>query len=376
MTDESGGAAVMAPSVVRGLAGMALGTAMGLAQAASGVSGVEATATATCVQQADAALRLACYDRLHGRDAAAPTLQTAQAQAPAVITASTVSGAPTAPLVVGKAPVPQDTHLSQRWDLAGQSSTLFAPRVHKPVYLLPATWTNKVNLQPSSPSPDHSVPFDLDLSAVEAKYQLSFKSKLDDQVLGTPVSLWAAYTQSSRWQVYNGAASRPFRETNYEPEIILAVPMNVPVAGWNLRVASLSLNHQSNGRSLPLSRSWNRVIGSLAAERGEWVAEFRPWLRLRENPADDDNPDVQDYIGRGELLISRYWGDHAITFQARHSLKGGERSRGSAQVEWVFPMDGALHGFFQVFSGYGESLVDYNLRQTKVGLGVTIAGWR
>jgi phospholipase A1 len=39
-------------------------------------------------------------------------------------------------------------------------------------------------------------------------------------------------------------------------------------------------------------------------------------------------------------------------------------------------MSGTLHGVLQWWSGYGESLIDYNFRQNKIGLGVTIAGWR
>lgn len=318
------------------------------------------TSAADCVAIAEPATRLACYDRLHGRgEMPAPA-----ASSPA---ASTQPAAP----AVGR-----DSLLAAQWDLDGQRSTLFAPRAYKPVYLLPATWTDRVNRLPSSPAPDHTAGAELILKSVEAKYQISLKTKFAHEVFGVPVSLWGGYTQSSRWQVYNGADSRPFRETNYEPEVMLVKPLAVPLLGWTLRMASLSLNHQSNGRALPLSRSWNRVIGGLAAERGDWVAELRPWLRLSEEASDDDNPDIEDHVGRAELRVARHWGEHALSLQLRHSLRGGARSRGSAQLDYVFPLAGALHGQLQLFSGYGESLIDYNLRQTKAGLGVTIAGWR
>jgi phospholipase A1/A2 len=317
-----------------------------------------------CVSLSDDATRLACYDRAHGRPAPALALPPATAATPAR------AGSDPPPLAA-----PSGT-LSARWDLDGPEGAMFAPRAYRPVYILPATWTDHVNRRPSSPTPRNNVVSDLELVVPETKYQISLKAKLGHHLLGTPVSLWGGYTQSSRWQVYNGAASRPFRETNYEPEVMLVWPLQADLLGWQLRLASVSLTHQSNGRSLPLSRSWNRVIGSLALERDGWVAELRPWLRIREKPDDDDNPDIEDHIGRGELLLSHYWGKQALTLQLRHSLRGGARSRGSAQLDWVFPLKSALHGYLQVFSGHGESLIDYNQSQTKVGIGVTIAGWR
>lgn len=311
-----------------------------------------------CVELQDDVARLACYDRLHGR---APSVA-APAPPPASITPA--------------APPPAAPGLAERWDLDGKRGPLFVPRVYRPVYLLPLTWTSQLNSRPSSPSPGHEATSDLPLRRVEAKYQLSLKAKLVDDLLGSSTSLWAGYTQSARWQVYRQDDSRPFRETNYEPELMLVRPLTGALLGWQMRMGSLSFTHESNGRSLPFSRSWNRLIASLALERGDWVAEIRPWLRLGEARSDDDNPDIQNHIGRAELLLTRHWGEHAFSLQLRHSLRTGANSRGSGQMDWVFPLSGALHGYFQAFSGYGESLIDYNLRQTKIGLGVTIAGWR
>jgi phospholipase A1 len=50
-------------------------------------------------------------------------------------------------------------------------------------------------------------------------------------------------------------------------------------------------------------------------------------------------------------------------------------SWGSAQFDWRFPISGKLFGYFQVFSGYGESMIDYNFRKTSVGLGISIGNW-
>lgn len=315
----------------------------------------------SCLPLADAA-RLACYDRVHGRPAAAPAAA-----------ASATDAAAPAP-----SSVPTSTSVfDDRWDLDGRRpGELFVPRPYKPVYLMPGTWTDRVNRAPSSPAPGHSVSSPLDLRSAEAKYQISFKSKVWENVLGTPGTLWAAYTQSSRWQVYSSSASRPFRETNYEPEILFGWPLQAEWMGWRLRHGAVSLNHQSNGRTLPLSRSWNRIVGELRFERGDWTAELRPWWRIDEDASDDDNADIEDYVGRAELLLTRQWGEHVVALQLRHSLRGGDRSRGSGQVEWAFPLDGALRGYLQWFSGYGESLIDYNLRQNKLGIGILIVGWR
>ena len=315
-----------------------------------------------CTRIDDDVARLACYDRAHGR-----------APVPAGV------NQPTAPPAAAAQPLrPSEASMfDDRWDLDGRrQGELFSPRAYKPVYLLPLTWTDSVNTTPTSPAPNHSVSTPTDLDAVELKYQISLKAKLWDGVLGTPLRLWGAYTQSSRWQVYNSALSRPFRETDYEPELIAAWPIDYTLAGWRLRQLSLALNHQSNGRGVPLSRSWNRVIGEAGFEVGNWTVQLRPWARVSEDASSDDNPDIADYIGRAEALITGKLGQHIVALQLRHSLRGGDRAHASMQLEWSYPLGGALHLYTQWFSGYGESLIDYNHRQNKLGVGVSVVDWR
>ncbi|MBV5344501.1 MAG: phospholipase A, partial [Rhodoferax sp.] len=57
------------------------------------------------------------------------------------------------------------------------------------------------------------------------------------------------------------------------------------------------------GQPLPLSRSWNRVILKAGMEKDQqFQLQAKLWYRLPEDPADDDNPDIANLIGRAELM--------------------------------------------------------------------------
>ncbi|HRF83102.1 MAG TPA: phospholipase A, partial [Pseudoxanthomonas sp.] len=266
--------------------------------------------------------------------------------------------------------------LDSRWELARDSKLgIFQLRGYKPVYALPGFWTSKVNDTPHSPNPGNTVATPQQLDDIEAKFQISFKTKLVENLFGENGDLWAGYTQSSRWQAYNAGISRPFRETNYEPEVMLVVRNNYSLFGWKGRMMGASLNHQSNGRSDPLSRSWNRAIFSAGLDREHWALVLRSWYRIEEAAGRDNNPDIGDFVGRGDALLVYNRDGHELSLVGRHSLRGGDRSRGSLQLDWGFPINNLLRGHVQVFDGYGESLIDYNHRATYIGLGFALLEW-
>jgi phospholipase A1 len=345
----------------------------------SGLPALAAAQDASCPAIASNAERLACYDRA--------SLLALPGPAPA--TEATEATEATAPAGRGRKDSlatfnsgendrlrSQGSTLADNWELdAASKRGVFVLRPYKPIYVLPVSYTTNANQSPSSSAPGYSGGVPGTLDATEARFQFSLKTKAMENLFGDNGDLWLGYTQSSRWQVYNGDNSRPFRETNYEPEAMLAFRTNYEVFGFKGSLASIGVNHQSNGRALPLSRSWNRVIAQAGFERGDWMVMLRPWWRLPENEGSDENPGIENYIGRGELVVSRQWQSHVFSLQARHSLRGGDDSRGSAQLAWSFPIAGDLKGYVQVFSGYGESLIDYNHRQTVIGLGVSVFDW-
>ncbi|HZQ60938.1 MAG TPA: phospholipase A [Casimicrobiaceae bacterium] len=269
------------------------------------------------------------------------------------------------------ATAPEDTELDRQWQLRPHLRRgPFQLLPYRSVYAL-AHATTAINNSPSSPTRAVGLQ-DVQLQELEAKVQLSFKSKLVENAFGGATDLWFGYTQQSYWQAANTRYSSPFRETDYEPELIALHPVDAALAGLRMRYAALSVTHESNGRGEVLSRSWNRLIGDIAAETGAWTFHLRPWLRLDPaSGARDDNPDIQDFVGRGELIIAYRNEGQVVTLRARHSLRAGARSHGSARLDWAFPLTGSLHGHVQLFRGYGESLIDYNHPQSTLGIGVS-----
>ncbi|WP_430390903.1 phospholipase A [Dyella sp. 20L07] len=327
--------------------------------------------------------RLACYDHATGRDnlPAAQKKNEATAEQPKATSGSvfgheqaTSAQASTSP--AQEAEIKPLSLLDSRWELSPETKLgTFNLRGYKPITLMPVFATSNQNRQPSSPNPINTVTTPQVLDNVEAKFQLSLKTKVWQGVFGDAGDVWVGYTQSSRWQVYNKEESRPFRETNYEPEAMLVFNTNYDVAGWDGRLLGIGLNHESNGRSDPLSRSWNRVMGYVGFERDNWTVTFRPWWRVPEGGKDDNNPDISNYMGRGDMQIIHEWNGQEFGLMLRHSLRGGSESHGAAQFTWAFPIAGNLRGYMELFKGYGESMIDYNHNATYLGIGLSLLDW-
>lgn len=274
-------------------------------------------------------------------------------------------------------PTDQTVHIksiSERWELDSTTRRgTFLLTSYKPFYVTAGRWSSNPNTQPTSVNPNYSVSFPIEYNNYEAKFQLSFKTKVLQTIFWGYGDLWVAYTQKAHWQIYNTEVSRPFRELNYEPEIILNFPVKYTILGFKGRTLGMAFNHQSNGREVPLSRSWNRIMFHTALERNHWQIVLRPWIRLPDE--DDENPQITDYYGRGELTVVYGTARHQFYFVGTHPLRVKYLDRGSAQLNWVFQIHGNMKGQVQMSTGYGETLIDYNHRQNTIGLGVSFIDW-
>ena len=356
----------------------------------------------------DQAARLACFDQWASQQAGA-------ANAPAAPAAPTAAAAPapTAPAASARAwgqadePVPpaptasappvfeiisnagcrdpQYTDMSRFWELeTGTDCGTFSFRGYRPISVSVAKGS-RVNRQPVSTGPNHSATTPTDYSRTENRIQLSVRTKIAQGLL-TPTnsvykdSLWFGYSQQSYWQLFSPDISRPFRTTDHEPEVMYVYPTDFALpGGWRLRYSGVGAVHQSNGQSEPLSRSWNRVYLMAGMEQGKtWRVQARVWKRTHESTGSDDNPDITDYLGRGELAT--FWNvnaDNTVGLTVRHSLH--QHTRGSARLEWLQTLGKGFGGgksnlrlHTQLFTGYGDSMIDYNHKRTVLSIGLSL----
>ncbi|MGA6924145.1 MAG: phospholipase A [Desulfosarcina sp.] len=249
----------------------------------------------------------------------------------------------------------------------------FTLMAHKSNYLLIASYNfNGINEAPFREQYD-----DPELAAddVEAKFQVSLKIPLLVNLLEKKWDVYAAYTNRSFWQMYNDD-SAPFRETNHEPEIWLQTRHERKLFGLKNKMNAVGFVHQSNGRGGELSRSWNRIYANFILDRDNWVLGLKPWVRINESSDEDDNPDITDYLGHGELRTSYKWHNNTVSLMLRNHIESNFE-KGTVEASWSFPLweYRFLKGYVQWFSGYGESLIDYDQYSNSLGVGVSITDW-
>ncbi|QNP47654.1 phospholipase A [Diaphorobacter aerolatus] len=353
-----------------------------------------------CTAQTEDAARLACFDQWSRSQPAEPSIGPNVSSVPVAATTSpagaTNPGAqanlrPPAELVAD-APQPNGgcrddsfSEVSRFWELEeGTDCGTFSFRGYRPVSVQASTGSSMNNL-PQSGNPVNNATTEHIYDKQEMRLQLSVRTKLASGLLtGSDSkyrdSLWVGYTQQSSWQLFNSGISRPFRNTDHEPEIMYVYPTTAELPmGWRWRYSGIGLAHQSNGQSDPLSRSWNRYYLMTGFELpNRFTVDARLWKRIKESAEDDNNPNIQNYIGRGELRLGwnvtqKNW----LGVTARGSLNG--HGKGSGKVEWMHTLgQGWLGGksnlrmHATLFSGYGDSLIDYNFKRTVFSVGFSL----
>ncbi|MBP7646222.1 MAG: phospholipase A [Comamonas sp.] len=360
---------------------------------------VPAEAWQQCAATTDNATRLACFDTwARQQQPLTPPPATswqapaasAQQQTPEALTQAANAPMVQADVVAGQGLVPTNggcrdprySEMSRFFELeTGTDCGTFSFRGYKPLSVAVIT-ADTVNTQPSSPGKPPATA--QNYRPEELRIQLSARTKVASGLLTSPTSglqdsVWVGYTQQSYWQVFSPALSRPFRTTDHEPEVFYVYPTQAKLPfGWQLRYSGIGMVHHSNGQSEPLSRSWNRWYLMTGAElSNRWQVHAKLWKRMAESTPDDDNPGIQNYWGRGEVkLIWQPNENNTLGLTARGSVGKGY---GSGRLEWLRTIGEGWNGgksnlrlHVQLFSGYGESLIDYNRKRTSLSVGLSL----
>lgn len=275
--------------------------------------------------------------------------------------------------------LPQLVERLKTEDLMADNPYVMLP--HRPNYVFPVSWQHRPNDAPADlmhqkisddPTATHG-----EYQRFETVFQISVKYQIASGLLGKYSRLDAAYTNRSFWQSYNSDLSRPFRETNHEPELILSWATQNKYIDY----FSLGVNHHSNGQSGHLSRSWNRIIFATGAVFPVGVLQGKYWYRVPEkskkdpnSPRGDDNPDITHYLGHGELTFVYAMGRNNLSVLVRNNLKTSD-NKGALELNWSFPINQRVKGLVQYFDGYGDSLIDYNHRQQRLSVGIQLSDW-
>lgn len=218
-----------------------------------------------------------------------------------------------------------------------------------------------------------------DNDGLNARFQFSFKYRFFDS--DSPTVAWFpllsrlhfGYTQTSLWDL--GEDSAPFHDSSYRPSLF----WQGAIIGKGLMpdLLRVGVEHESNGKDNVSSRSINTVF-----VQPVWLAKFSEGRTLICAPKlygyldKEENSDIQRYRGYADWNF-RYGNEDG--WMVGTQLRSGTGGYGSAQLDLSYPLrkaffartGGFLH--FQLFTGYGESLLDYNLdRGTKMRVGFSI----
>ncbi|HEY7642857.1 MAG TPA: phospholipase A [Steroidobacteraceae bacterium] len=202
--------------------------------------------------------------------------------------------------------------------------------------------------------------------------------------------LHLGFSQTSIWDL--SEVSSPFRDSSYRPRLFYRLVAEDPSADRWFAELDAGFAHESNGRAGASSRSlnllfvrpkWSFGLGSGGSKR----LNVQPMIYTYSSVS-GNNRDIADYRGYADLRLEYLWDVPAPTAANRPDpwmvwtdLRKGNRSNfGSVEVSLAVPFRTVLHDvhgwlMLQYFNGYGENLLEYNVKddaQYRLGFAIVI----
>ena len=286
-----------------------------------------------------------------------------------------------------------NTPETKSWMSAMLDGDFFGLQPYKTNFFLPLSYAKDKPLRYLTTTPFNTGKYATYNENTEVEFQLSLKKDLTYDLFGLNEYIAFAYTQKVWWQLYDN--SGPFRETNYLPEIFMTIPTSKSLDdSIGLKAVKFGFLHESNGQEGYRSRSWNRLYATALWQWDNLFLATRVLYRLKEDrkseefyngelPVEevigeaggDDNPDITDYLGYGDIDLNYLYKKHKFGLMLRNNLDFDD-NKGAVEFSYSYPLFDSPNTFWyvKIFNGYGNSLIEYNENVTRASFGFAFSG--
>lgn len=248
---------------------------------------------------------------------------------------------------------------------------IFGLRPYKANYILPFGIANK----PYRTHLQSAIPYD----KKEAEIQVSLKLQVAKNLLGLHEKYYLAYTQQAFWQIYIDSA--PFRESLYNPEGFVVFPISDKTSMFQMRSLKIAMAHKSNGQpntsdvpefnGFNVSKSINYFYATLRLQHDSLITDLTLQTPFPGNANLSDNPDIMKYLGYTKVKFTYFYNEHMLSLMLRGNI---DSLRGAVEATYSYPIrPHKSYLYVKFFSGYVESLIDYNNNITKFSIGVSFS---
>ena len=248
---------------------------------------------------------------------------------------------------------------------------VFSLQPYKPNYILPFGYRE-----------NNYISYDTnEYKNYETELQVSLKLGVAKDLLGFDETYYLAYSHQAFMQTY--IKSSPFRETNYNPEAFVVFPIDDKTSAFHMLSLKFGISHMSNGQADTStvqyvdfenpgnrSRSYNSYYAEGTFQYDTLITELKLWARMPESGSTNDNPDLTDYMGFSEIRLSYFLRQHMFTLMQRGSFG---TLRGATELTYSYPLQNDIYVYAKLFTGYGESLIDYDNYITKFSVGFSFS---
>ncbi|QOP44727.1 phospholipase A [Sulfurimonas sediminis] len=213
----------------------------------------------------------------------------------------------------------------------------------------------------------------------EAELQVSLQLEVYKNLFGLGEKYSLAYTQQAFWQLY--VTSSPFRENLYNPEAFVVFPISDKTSIFQMRSVKFALAHKSNGlpdtgdiqefNGFNLSKSINYFYTTLRLQHTTLITDLTFLAPLPGSANLSDNPDIMKYLGYTKVKFTYFYHKHMLSLMLRGNI---DSLRGTFLATYSYPLRrDKSYLYIKFFSGYMESLIDYNQNITKLSIGFSFS---